>query len=321
MPVAVSPTQSAQILPSEAPFDVESYGSTKAVWQDVFFSSQDGLKLYARDYPQTEGPKVTPILCLAGLSRNSKDFHPLARTLAPRRRVITMDYRGRGCSEYAEDWSTYTPLQEMHDAATLLTVLGLHEVIVLGTSRGGIIAILMSTLRPTAIRGVILNDVGPEIEPRGLLRIKGYLGQGNEPLSWTEAAFMLRQTNRGFEGLDEEDWLAWAKRTYRGVNDIPRSDYDFNLRKVFASHEELTEGHIPTLWAQFNALKRRPVLVLHGANSDILTPETITRMQEVKPDLITQTIPGRGHVPFLDEPESEAAITDFLLRFGAGDHE
>ncbi len=289
---------------------------SRVQWHDFHFSSQDSLRLYARDYRQTEGPRAIPILCLAGLSRNCRDFHQFARKHSPQRRIITMDYRGRGRSEYAADWTTYTPVQEMNDALTLLTVLGIHEVVVLGTSRGGLIAMLMAALRPTTVHGVILNDVGPEVEARGLLRIKGFLGQGGDPLSWTDAVYILRQTNRGFDGLSDQDWHAWARRIYRSVNGKPASDFDPNLLKVFASHNDLIEGKIPNLWAQFNALKRKPLLVLRGENSDILAPDTVTRMQECKPDLIAETVPGRGHVPFLDEPIAETAISDFLLRYG-----
>ncbi|MEM7426485.1 MAG: alpha/beta hydrolase [Pseudomonadota bacterium] len=290
-------------------------------WHDFHFRSQDGLRLYARDYAQTEGPLGIPLLCLAGLSRNCQDFHKFARKHSPRRRIITMDYRGRGRSEYAADWSTYNPVQEMQDALALLTVLGVHEVIVLGTSRGGLIAMLMAALRPTAVHGVILNDVGPEVEPRGLLRIKGFMNQGGDPLSWTDAVFILRHSNRGFEGLSDEDWLAWARRNYRSVNGMPVSDFDPNLNKMFATHDDLIEGRVPTLWAQYNALKRRPVLVLRGANSDILVPETVDRMREIKPDLMAETVPGRGHAPFLDERVADAAISDFLLRYGYRDDE
>lgn len=302
--------------------DAEAHEHASRVhWHDFYFSSQDGLRLYARDYAQTEGPRAIPLLCLAGLSRSCRDFHQFARKHSPRRRIITMDYRGRGRSEYATDWTTYTPVHEMNDALALLSVLGLHEVIVLGTSRGGMIATLMAAMRPTTVHGVILNDVGPEIEPRGLLRIKGYLGQSSDPLSWPDAVYILRHTSRGFEGLTDEDWEAWARRIYRSVNGKPKSDYDPKLNKIFAGHDDLVEGKVPTMWTQFNALKRKPTLVLRGANSDILMPETVDKMKEIKPDLISETIPGRGHVPFLDEPASDAAISDFLLRFGYHDNE
>ena len=295
--------------------------NSRVHWHDFHFSSQDGLRLYARDYAQTEGPRAIPLLCLPGLSRNSRDFHQFARKHSPRRRIISMDYRGRGRSDYAEDWSTYTPVHEMNDVLALLTVLGVHEVIVLGTSRGGLIAMLMAAARPAAVHAVILNDVGPEIEPRGLLRIKGYMGQASNPLSWTDAVYILKHTSRGFDGLSDDDWNAWARRLYTSVNGKPQADYDPNLTNVFAGHDDLVEGNIPTMWTQFNALKRKPLLVLRGANSDILMPETVKKMQETKPDLIFETVPGRGHVPFLDEPAADTAIADFLLRFGYRDGE
>ncbi len=288
----------------------------KSIWHDVVFTSQDGLRLYARDYPKVGGGAHVPILCLAGLTRNSKDFHALAARYAPRRRVIAMDYRGRGRSEYAKDWSTYSPLQEMKDVTTLLAVLGVHKVIVLGTSRGGLIAMLMAAFSPTALHGVILNDVGPEIEPRGLLRLKGYLGQIPDPKSWEDAAHMLRQTNKGFENMSDADWMAWTKRTYCAVNGKPVADYDTKLTRTFPSHEDIMEGRLPSLWPQFKAMSRNPVLTLRGEHSDLLTSETVDAMRDIKPDMMFETIPDRGHVPFLDEPESLAAIDEFLLRFG-----
>ncbi len=292
----------------------------KSIWHDVTFTSQDGLRLYARDYPKVGGGGEVPILCLAGLTRNSKDFHDFAAKHAPRRRIIAMDYRGRGRSEHTKKWTTYSPLDEMKDAVTLLTVLGVHRVIVLGTSRGGLIAMLMAAFSPTVLHGVILNDVGPEIEPRGLLRLKGYIGQIPEPKSWHDAAHMLSQTNKGFENLTDAQWMAWAKRTYCSVNGMPVVDYDPNLTKTFPSHEDIMEGRLVNLWPQFKALSRNPVLVLRGEHSDLLTEETVEKMRDVKPDLLSQVVPDRGHVPFLDEPESEAAIDEFLLRFGTDEN-
>lgn len=289
----------------------------KSLWHDVYFTSQDGLRLYARDYPKAGGGTEVPILCLAGLTRNSKDFHDFATRYAPRRRIIAMDYRGRGRSEYSKKWETYSPLHEMKDVTTLLTVLGVHRVIVLGTSRGGLIAMLMAAFNPTVLHGAILNDVGPEIEPRGLLRLKGYIGQVPEPKSWDDAAHMLRQTNKGFENLSDGQWTAWAHRTYCSVNSMPVADYDPSLTKTFPSHEDIMEGRLPSLWPQFKALSRNPVLVLRGEHSDLLTVETVEKMQQIKPSLMAQTVPDRGHVPFLDEPQSVEAIDEFLLRYGS----
>lgn len=291
--------------------------SQKSLWHDVYFTSQDGLRLYARDYPKMGGGSEVPVLCLAGLTRNSKDFHDFAARYAPRRRIIAMDYRGRGRSEYTHKWETYSPLDEMKDVTTLLTVLGVHRVIVLGTSRGGLIAMLMAAFNPTVLHGAILNDVGPEIEPRGLLRLKGYIGQVPEPKSWDDAAHMLRQTNKGFENMTDGQWMAWAHRTYCGVNGMPVADYDPRLTKTFPSHEDIMEGRLPSLWPQFKALSRNPVLVLRGEHSDLLTTETVEKMHAIKPDMMAKTVPDRGHVPFLDEPESIEAIDEFLLRFGS----
>ncbi|MGI9482476.1 MAG: alpha/beta fold hydrolase [Hyphomicrobiales bacterium] len=286
-------------------------------WQNVYVTAQDGLKLYARDYAAAPGTDAPPVICLAGLSRNSRDFHELASRMAPRRRVISIDSRGRGRSEYASDWSTYTPLQEMDDTFSIMAALGVHDAIIAGTSRGGIIAMMMAATRPAAVRAVILNDIGPEINPQGLLRIHGYLGVTPKPDDWDDAVYLMQSINRGFDSLTEDEWLQWAKRTYIEKNGKPLGDYDKNLRKTFASHDELTTSEMPTLWPQFKALTNRPVLVIRGEHSDILEARTVEKMKQVKPDLLAVTINDRGHVPFLDELEALEAIAALLVQTDA----
>ncbi len=286
-------------------------------WQDVYFTSQDGLRLYARDYSKSGNAKTTPVVCLAGLTRNSRDFHELASRMAPMRRVVAMDYRGRGRSDYADDWETYTPLQEMQDTFDMMAALGVNDAIIAGTSRGGLIAMMMAAARPTCVHGAILNDIGPEVNPQGLLRIHGYLGVTPKATDWNDAVYLMKSINRGFDTLSEEEWMAWAKRTYVEKDGLPQGDYDVALRKTFASHEELTASELPTLWPQFKALARRPVLVLRGEHSDILEAKTVKKMAEMKPDLLSVTLENRGHVPFLNEPEALSAIAELLRQVDA----
>lgn len=292
----------------------------KVAWQDTYFTSQDGLRLYARDYAKSGTRRNADVVCLAGLARTSRDFHELASRLAPNRRVVSPDYRGRGKSEYSDDWASYTPLQEMEDTLSLMTALGIHDAVIIGTSRGGLIAMLMAALRPGAIRAVILNDIGPEIMAQGLLRIRAYLGVSPGLETWADAAHFMHQINRGFDSLSEDEWMAWAKRTYIDRDGRPVGDYDIKLRKTFASHNDLTSGAIPTLWPQFNALKRVPLLVLRGQNSDILSPETVAKMKAEKPDLESVTVKNRGHVPFLNEPEALQAIAKLLEQADTIEH-
>jgi len=291
----------------------------QVAWQDKYFTSQDGLRLYARDYEKSGDADAAPVICLSGLTRNSKDFHELASRMAPTRRVVAMDYRGRGRSDYTKEWATYTPLQEMEDTFAMMAALGLHDAIIAGTSRGGLIALMMAAVRPTAVRAVILNDIGPEVNPQGLLRIHGYLGVTPKAQNWEDAVYLMKSINRGFNTLSDDEWMTWARRTYIEKNGFPFGDYDKNLRKTFASHDELTTSELPTLWPQFKALKNRPVLVLRGEHSDILSAKTVDRMLKEKPDLLATTVNDRGHVPFLDEPEALASIAELLKRADAAE--
>ena len=291
----------------------------QVAWQDKYFTSQDGLRLYARDYEKSGDADAAPVICLSGLTRNSKDFHELASRMAPTRRVVAMDYRGRGRSDYTKEWATYTPLQEMEDTFAMMAALGLHDAIIAGTSRGGLIALMMAAVRPTAVRAVILNDIGPEVNPQGLLRIHGYLGVTPKAQNWEDAVYLMKSINHGVNTLSDDEWMTWARRTYIEKNGFPFGDYDKNLRKTFASHDELTTSELPTLWPQFKALKNRPVLVLRGEHSDILSAKTVDRMLKEKPDLLATTVNDRGHVPFLDEPEALASIAELLKRADAAE--
>lgn len=283
--------------------------------RDLFYTSQDGLRLYARDYGQRTA-KAPPIICLPGLTRNSKDFDTLARHLARSHRVLCPDLRGRGRSQNCENWTDYTPQSEMLDILDLMGATGIQQAVFIGTSRGGIITMLMATHRPNAICGAVLNDIGPEINFSGLKRIANYVGVMETPPSWTEAAFKLRMMNeREFPTLTGDDWYDQARRTFAEEAGVPKIDYDPKIGVGLRKGLDAANGSMPTMWPQFKALAHVPVLVVRGENSDILSAETVERMGQEHARLAQVTIKDRGHVPFLDEPEALNAIDTYLMQF------
>jgi pimeloyl-ACP methyl ester carboxylesterase len=287
--------------------------ATPLAWRDVRFRSPDGLDLYARDYRPTDGA-ATPVLCLSGLTRNSKDAQPLAEHIAGERRLIAPDYRGRGRSAYAPDWSSYTVEVELADAIALLDHLGIARVLLIGTSRGGLIAMLMAALHRDRLAGVLLNDIGPVLEPAGLLRIRRYLGKPLRFTTWRGAVAALKRDNPGFASLSEAEWLGFAHRLYRDEGGRPVLDYDPNLRRSFPTPAKIAAGAMPPMWELMAALEGLPVTALRGEHSDLLGPQTHARMAEEVPELDAVTVANRGHAPFLDEPESRAAVARLLAR-------
>ena len=273
-----------------------------------FFESHDGLKLYYRDFAsQRPG---TPVLCLPGLTRNSRDFEDLANYLSDRRRVLTCDFRGRGYSEYDERWENYHPLTYVQDTWTLLDHLGIDEVIAIGTSLGGLCAMVMASTQGERVAGVVMNDVGPEINPAGIARVRRYMGRVPPVTTWDEAAEQSKETyGEWLPGLTDEDWKKMAWRAYReDEKGVPYLDRDPNIgeavRKIGA--------HKGDPWVLFDSLRDKPVTLLWGVMSDILTKDIIDKMTARKPDLNVVAVPNRGHAPLLDEPECIAAIDAFL---------
>jgi len=280
-------------------------------WRELRFRSPDGLDLYARDYgPARGGP--TPVLCLSGLSRNSKDAHPVAERIGQTRRLIAPDYRGRGQSAYAQDWSSYRVEVELADAIALLDAVEVDKAVVIGTSRGGLIAMLMANLHRDRMAGVLLNDIGPVLEPAGLLRIRRYLGKPLRAVTWRGAVAALKRTNPGFESLDEAQWLGFARRVYRDDNGRPALDYDTNLALAFPIRAEIKAG--AALWDLLAAFEGLSAAALRGEHSDLLSPATHIRMARLVKGLDAVTVANRGHAPFLDEPDSAAAIDRLLAR-------
>jgi pimeloyl-ACP methyl ester carboxylesterase len=276
-----------------------------------FYRSSDGLHLFARDFGPLDSRR-TPLLCLAGLTRNSRDFLALAEKLEADRRVLCPDYRGRGRSDYAGDISTYNPNQELADCLALLDYLGVASVVVIGTSRGGIIAMLMAQRARQRLEGVILNDIGPHIEKSGLARIAHNLGLNPALDTWEDAVAVLRQGSVGFEALTPGQWLEFARRVFGDDGGRPKIDYDLNLAKAFPAAADLARDGLPDLWRAFSALEGLPTAVIRGQHSDILSAATVAHMKKRIPPLISVTIADRGHVPFLDEPASLVTINRIL---------
>ncbi|RKF17177.1 alpha/beta hydrolase [Roseovarius spongiae] len=274
------------------------------------FQSADGLGLHYED--GGDGP---PVLCLSGLTRNSSDFRYLAPFL-PEYRLIRPDYRGRGLSDHAPDAQSYTIAQEAADAIALLDHLGLDKVTVLGTSRGGLIAMLLAHTHPERLNGIILNDIGPEVTQTGIARIMDYVGRPPTFADYAEAATALKEMNEpAFPGVTHNRWrvqaeMMWCAKPGGGLG----LRYDPRLRDALEG--QAGAGPAPDLWALFDAAARLPLTALRGANSDLLSDETFAKMRDRAPEMRAVIVPDRGHVPFLDEAEALKAIRAHLEDHG-----
>jgi pimeloyl-ACP methyl ester carboxylesterase len=286
-----------------------------ADWQDGYWWSNDGLRLHYRDYPGGEGRP--PILCIPGLTRNARDFGPVADRLAGAWRLIVVELRGRGESAYARDPMTYVPLTYLQDMEALIAELKLDRFVAFGTSLGGILTMLLAATGPQRIAGALLNDVGPAIEPAGLARIRTYVGKGGSWPTWLHAARALAEVQRAcYPRYEIEDWLAMAKRTCRLT---PQGrivqDYDMKIAEPF----RLPGGEAGVdMWPALAALAARPSLLVRGELSDILSPENAEEMARRLPDMELVTVPGVGHAPVLDEADAAARIDRLLARIVSG---
>ena len=284
--------------------------ATKTRFRDGFVTVADGLRLHYRDYPGV-GDKA-PLLCLHGLTRNSRDFDELAQRYSPDRRVIALDFRGRGLSDYDPLPARYTPLTYAGDVIQLLDALKVSEAIFLGTSLGGLVTMVVAATVPQRITAAILNDVGPDVDPGGIGRILTYVGKDLRFESWDAAAGAIAANQAGaFDRYTHDDWVRMAKRNCREENGEIRFDYDMAIAEPFR-----TVGPAPQvdLWPLFAALAQKPLLVIRGAKSDLLTAATAAKMQQVARGMTLATVPGVGHAPELSEPEAVAAIDAFLAR-------
>lgn len=285
-------------------------------FESRYFSASDGLMLHVRDYGSTLDPGV-PVVCLPGLTRNSADFGPIASALAAghicdKRRVLAVDYRGRGLSDYDRNWRNHTIEVEGDDLLAVLTAAGIARAIFIGTSRGGLHIMRLSAARPAVIHAVVLNDIGPVVEARGMARIRSYVGKLPAPRSASDAVDLLKRLmSEQFTGLSEADWALYAKLTFADADGQFGARYDPKLMKPLESLD--LEQPLPTLWPQFDGLRNVPLLVIRGANSDVLSPETLAEMARRHPGCQIHIVEGQGHPPLL----IDAATIDRICRFVA----
>ncbi len=294
--------------------------SRNGVYDSLFVSAPDGLKLHVRRYDPAILPELPPVVCLPGLTRPVADFEELAVALATDRarprRVFALDYRGRGRSEYDRDPANYCLAVELADVIAVLTALGCAPAVFVGTSRGGLIAMLLATVRPTAIAGVVLNDIGPVIDGKGLMRIKGYVGRMPQPKNYAEGAEILRRLfDAQFPKVDAAGWLAAARRSWDERDGRLVPSYDVKLASTLKGIGP--EQPLPALWKEFDALAGVPMMVIRGANSDILSAETVDAMRAHRAEMDLLVVPEQGHAPLLAEQDVVGEIVKFAARCDA----
>jgi pimeloyl-ACP methyl ester carboxylesterase len=285
-----------------------------AAYENCYWSTEDGLRLHYRDYAgRADRP---PIICLAGLTRNARDYAALAERLAGEWRVIAIDFRGRGESAYAKDPMSYVPSTYVQDVEALIAELGLERYVAFGTSLGGIVTMLLAGTSRARIVGALLNDVGPELDPAGLGRIRGYVGKASSWPTWMHAARAVAENNADvYPRWEIGDWLAMAKRIYR-LNSSGRIVLDYDMKIAEPFRVPGNEAG-PDMWQAFEALRKVPTLIVRGARSDVLAPATAERMLSALDHGELVTVPHVGHTPTLDEPEAVAAIDRLLARVEA----
>ena len=293
--------------------------SGSEAFEEIRVRVYDGMQIYGRHYP-APGSKRRPLVCLAGLTRNSRDFHDIAVALSGKdeaaRPVYTIDTRGRGHSDFSKDWRQYAVPVEMLDVQDFMASQHLHDAAVLGTSRGGLIAMVLAAVQPSLIGTVILNDIGPVIERDGLMRLAGFVGKHPPPLSWESAGQRIAGAEQAlFPDIGAKEWLEIAKQRFNEANGKPAVGYDPEIGRSFSV---LGDGPIPVLWKQFNALNHAPCLVLRGELSDLLSEATVTEMTERHPDCRVHTIARQGHAPTLTDGPTQDVVRAFLKERDVG---
>lgn len=286
-------------------------------YSDAYWWSPDGLRLHYRDYAGGQDGRP-PLLCLPGLTRNARDFEPLAHRLAGEWRLICPDLRGRGESAQAKDPMSYVPLTYLQDISRLLADLAITRFVVVGTSLGGVIAMLIAATQPQWLAGAVLNDVGPTLEEAGLARIRTYVGNGGSYPSWVHAARALAEMNRDvYPGYGLEQWLAMAKRLYR-LNKTGRIVPDYDMRIAEPLRAAGADAAVD-MWPVMAAFRAIPTLILRGGRSDILSAATAERMlADIGPAAELVTVADVGHAPLLDEADAVAGIDRLLARVPHG---
>ncbi len=294
-------------------------GATRYIggFEERIVATVDGLPVYVRDYPPLLPQTGLPVLCLHGLTRNSRDFEIIApRIAALGRRVIAPDMRGRGMSANDPDPAHYVPAVYAQDVLKVMDELEIGRAVFIGTSMGGLITMVLATMAPDRIAASVLNDVGPHLHASGLGRIASYVGRSQPVSSWEEAAAAVREVNASAypERRDDgEFWLTFARRTFRERDDgLLETTYDPHIALAFLDFDE--DAPPPDLTPLFAELAHKPMLFIRGAISDLLTTEAVEAMRRLKPDLDTATVEEVGHAPMLDEPEAWDAVLDFLAR-------
>ncbi|MDX2223764.1 MAG: alpha/beta hydrolase [Rhodospirillaceae bacterium] len=281
---------------------------------DRFYPSPDGLRLHVRDYAGPADARFT-VICIPGLTRNARDFETVAPHLAARYRVLCVSLRGRGPSDYAKDPMSYQPPTYVRDMMALFKHFGLKRAALVGTSLGGLVSILLGAVMPTKVLGIVLNDIGPDIDPAGLTRIAGFVARGYAGPSWDAAADALQALDgKLFPDYTRDDWLAMARKRFRQADDgTIHHNYDINIAKPFGDAAKAGAA-ATSLWPFYARLAGIPVLAVRGVMSDVLAPATFAKMKTVLPHIEQCTVPQRGHTPYLDEPVARAAVDDFLAR-------
>ncbi len=281
-----------------------------APFREISIAAQDGAQLHVRDYGDPLSAR-TPLLCLPGISRNSKDYHSLAERHAGKRRVVCPDYRGRGRSAWDKDWRNYAPPVTLGDNLQIMAALDLGRVVLVGTSFGGLLALALNALKPGAIAGLVLNDIGPAVGA-GSGGIMARIGRDHPQPDLASAAAYLRTQFPHLSYRTDAEWLDFAERTYRlGEDGIWHHDWDPDIARALTAGDNAGID----LWDLFRGFARIPTLVVRGGISDLLTADGLAQMVAAKPDLITVTVPGVGHTPHLAEPDVQGVLDDFLDRF------
>lgn len=290
-------------------------GGLAETGKSSFVSAPDGLRLHVREYGSRSAQKLAAV-CLPGLTRTVADFDALAPALAKAgpRRVLAVDLRGRGQSEYDRNPENYNLLVELGDVVAILIALAVGPAVFIGSSRGGLLSMQLAVAHPTAMAGVVLHDIGPVIEPKGLARLRSYVGKLPQPRNFAEGAEILRSVFHGqFPNLVPEQWLAGAERTWRqGHEGGLTLTYDVNLSRTLSAID--IETPLPPLWNEFDALGRLPMLVIHGERSDILSAATVAAMAARHNGMEVIEVPDQGHVPLLDSGDIIQRVTDFVAR-------
>lgn len=282
--------------------------SNEQAFRERYFTSQDNLSLYVRDYGPERG-EATPVVCLPGLTRNCRDFHALAKSLMAERRVLCPDIRGRGKSARDPNWQNYHPSVYVNDVRHMLAAFNLHRVFVVGTSMGGIMAMAMGAAMPTSIAGALINDVGPDIDDAGLDDIVAYVHRADQVFAdWRAAADFLKSCFPEMPGMDDDAWLRAARRTaIERPDGTVVHDWDPAIARPLEEQRRSVD-----LWPLFRSLARVPIVVVRGELSDILSAETLTRMERALPHMVSVIVPGFGHAPTLSEPQIPEPLKNAL---------